>query len=246
MSNLQTHLCDNITIWNELTKFDYLLNTVQIVIQNYSVSTTIIFNKSEDLESFTNVIYEKYLQTMNNVEPHNNSLSLNFVSKNGPIYYFEKMSYPPNIEILEIMISTDPNTKYSFMNHHMIKLDNLPENLQQLKISSLFEIDLSNIPLSLILLDISQVYVKTNLENLPNNLQILYLPSNSHLDCDENYKSKCIEYSIYELDDLANLPNSLIEINFGLIKFKSINDLFDNFDKLIKVNKYFGVMNKVK
>jgi len=140
----------------------------------------------------------------------------------------ENLIFPSNVENIEIINNINYYNLLNISNISNIKLYNLSENLLQLKISSsgiLF--DLSNIPTSLFLLDVSECKLKLNFDYLPIGLKILYLPEFPILVKD-NYNYP------YNLSDLSNLPSSLIQINIGYsINFKSIDDLMKTFDKII-------------
>jgi len=221
-------MCNNKTIWNELIKCDYHLETIEITIGAKLFEINIIFDNYNDLDDFTNDIFNKYYYSINNVEPSNNSLLLNIF--HTTIDIFEKLNYPPNVNIIKIMVKSEIQNiiKSSF---YQIKLFNLPENLTQLKIVSLYPFDLYNLPTQIILLDIAESPCKFNLDYLPNSIKILYFPpivKTTHNN-NKNY--------FYKLHDLSNLPSGLIEINFGnLIIYKSIDELMEKFNKVFKLN----------
>lgn len=214
-------MCNNKTIWNILVKSEYQLKCIEITIGSKLLEIHIIFDNHNDLDNFTNNIFNKYYYSMNNIEPSNNSLLLNIF--HTTIDTFETLNYPPNVNIIKIMIKNEIQ-KLIKSPFYRIKLFNLPENLTQLKIVSLYPFDLSNLPTQIILLDIAESPCKFNIDYLPDSIQILYFPPIIKTICNDfNY--------FYKLSDLSNLPSSLIEINFGnFITYKSISELMENFN----------------
>jgi hypothetical protein len=220
------NLCDNKTIWNELVKSEYQLKLIEITIGAKLLEIHIIFDNHNDLDNFTNDIFNKYYHSMNNIEPSNNSLLLNIF--HTTIDTFETLNYPPNVNIIKIYKVNNQTSKLIKSSFYQIKLFNLPEKLTQLKIVSLYTFDLSNLPTQIILLDIAESPCKFNLDYLPDSIQILYFPpivKTIHNDF----------YYFYKLSDLSNLPSSLIELNFGnFIIYKSIGELMEKFNKDFK------------
>lgn len=207
-------MCDNKTIWDELVKSEYQLKLIEIIIEAKLVEIHIIFDNYCDLNNFTNDIFNKYFHSMNNIEISNNSLWINLF--HTTIDTFETLNYPSNVNMIKIMVKNEIQNliKSPF---YQTKLFNLPENLTQLKIISLYPFDLSNLPTQIILLDIEETECKFNLDYLPDSIQILYLPN-------------IITSKIYKLLDLSNLPSSLVEINFSnFIIYKSIDELMEKF-----------------
>jgi hypothetical protein len=214
-------MCDNKTIWDELVKSEYQLKLIEITIGAKLLEINIIFNNYNDLDDFTNYIFSKYYHSMNNIKPSNNSLLLNLF--HITIDIFETLNYPPNVNMIKIMVNNEIQ-KLIKSPFYYIKLFNLPTNLTQLKILSLYPFDLSNLPTTLILLDIQETECKFNLDYLPDSIQILCLPN-------------IITSKIYKLLDLSNLPSSLVEINFSnFIIYKSIGELMEKFNKDFKLN----------
>lgn len=222
-------MCDNKTIWDELVKSEYQLETIEIIIGAKLLEINIIFNNLNDLKNFTNDIFNKYYLLINNVELSNNSLLLNFF--HTTIDTFEKLNYPPNVNIIKIIVKKESiilNLIKSLF--YQIKLLNLPENLTQLKIISVYPLDLSNLPTQILLLDIADSPCKFNLDYLPEGVKIIYLPQIVNTTQKEFYY-------FYKLSDLSNLPSSLIEINFSNnIVYKSTNELMEKFNKDFKLN----------
>ena len=207
-------MCDNKTIWDELVKSEYQLKLIEIIIETKLLEIHIIFDNYCDLNNFTNDIFNKYFHSMNNIEISNNSLWINLF--HTTIDTFETLNYPSNVNMIKIMVKNEIQNliKSPF---YQTKLFNLPENLTQLKIISLYLFDLSNLPTQIILLDIEETECKFNLDYLPDSIQILYLPN-------------IITSKIYKLLDLSNLPSSLVEINFSnFIIYKSIDELMEKF-----------------
>lgn len=212
-------MCDNKTIWDELVKSEYQLKLIEIIIEAKLLEIHIIFDNYCDLNNFTNDIFNKYFHSMNNIEISNNSLWISF--NHTTIDTFETLNYPSNVNMIKIMVKNEIQNliKSPF---YQTKLFNLPENLTQLKIISLYPFDLSNLPTQIILLDIQETECKFNLDYLPDSIQILCLPN---IITSKNYK----------LLDLSNLPHSLVEINFGnFIIYKSIGELMEKFNKDFK------------
>lgn len=218
-------------IWNELAKNDYKIhhmiinvNYIQNNIYRNSLEIKIIFENYDLVEKFSNFVFKQYGIDIH-VNTWDNSFEIELKNKNisyVPNSIMENLTFPPNTENIEIIEYCAFDTEIS-----TIKLFNLPENLLQLKISSsniLF--DLSNIPSKLFLLDISGCANKLNLDYLPEGLKILYLPDLPYI------KQNDFNYS-YNLSDLSNLPNSLIEIIAGYLNFKSTKDLMKTFDEKI-------------
>lgn len=207
-------MCDNKTIWDELVKSEYQLKLIEIIIETKLLEIHIIFDNYCDLNNFTNDIFNKYFHSMNNIEISNNSLWINF--NHITIHTFETLNYPSNVNMIKILVNNE-TSKLIKSSFYKIKLFNLPTNLTQLKILSLYPFDLSNLPTTLILLDIEETECKFNLDYLPDSIQILYLPN-------------IITSKIYKLLDLSNLPSSLVEINFSnFIIYKSIDELMEKF-----------------
>lgn len=207
-------MCDNKTIWDELVKSEYQLKLIEIIIETKLLEIHIIFDNYCDLNNFTNDIFNKYFHSMNNIEISNNSLWINF--NHTTIHTFETLNYPSNVNMIKILVNNE-TSKLIKSSFYKIKLFNLPTNLTQLKILSLYPFDLSNLPTTLILLDIEETECKFNLDYLPDSIQILYLPN-------------IITSKIYKLLDLSNLPSSLVEINFSnFIIYKSIDELMEKF-----------------
>jgi hypothetical protein len=219
-------------IWNELVKTDYKINDMTVCI-NYnrknfhqnSLEIKIKFDNSKELEKFSNFVFIQYGIDIR-VDTFDNSfeIELKNLNSNNKINknLLENISFPLNVDsikIINFLINTTDQKTHN-------KLFNLPENLHQLKIFSLStSFDLSNLPISLILLDVCECEPKLNLDYLPCGLKVLYLPE-SPVILKDNFN-----YS-YNLSDLSNLPSSLIEINLGHIIFKSTNDLI----KTLKLN----------
>lgn len=218
-------MCDNKTIWNELVETNYQLETIEITIGTKLLEINIIFNNYNDLDDFTNDIFNKYYHSMNNINPSNNSLLLNLF--HTTIDTFETLNYPPNVNMIKIMVRNEIQ-KLIKSPFYQTKLFNLPTNLAQLKIVSKFPFDLSNLPTQIILLDIAESPCKFNLDYLPDSIQILYLPPVVKTTRNDfNY--------FYKLLDLSNLPSSLVEINLGnFIIYKSIGELMEKFNKDFK------------
>lgn len=217
-------MCDNKIIWDELVKSDYLLEMIEITIGTKLLEINVIFDNFDDLDKFTNYISNKYYYSMNNVEPSNNSLLINLFHKTIDI--FEMLNYPPNVNIIKIMVENDDEmTNFIKSPFYQIKLLNLPTNLIQLKIISKYSFNLSNLPTQLILLDLSESSCKFNLDYLPDSVQILYLPTLPMF-------KKIFKY-IYELKDLINLPSSLNKIYIGKnrnIVYNSAKELIENYN----------------
>lgn len=212
-------MTDNKTIWDELVKTDYQLESIEITIGSKILEICIIFNNLNDLDNFTNYIFTKYYYSINNVNISDYSFSLNLFYTT--IDTFEMLDYPSNVSIIKIYnnvcVKTLPETQI-----YSIKLLNLPPNLSQLKIISHNPFNLSNLPQQLILLDLAESPCKFNLDYLPNSIQILYLHNIYEI----------IQMKIYKLEDLSNLPSGLVEINFGNYKkYNSTDELMKKFNK---------------
>lgn len=198
------------------------INYVSNIVYRNILEIKIEFENYNIVDKFSNFIFKKYGFDIH-VYAYDNSFQIEL--KNTNITHvensiIENLTFPPNTENIEIIEDCffDPNIS-------TIKLFNLSENICQLKISSsniLF--DLSNLPSSLFLLDISECVNKLNLDYLTEGLKILYLPNFAYI------KKNNFDY-IYNLSDFLNLPNSLIEINIGNLKFKSTNDLIKHLMK---------------
>lgn len=216
-------MCDNKTIWNELVKSNYQLETIEITIGSKLLEINIIFDNYNNLDNFINYISKKYYCSVNNIEPSNNALLLNLFH-HTKIDTFETLNYPPNVNMIKIMVENEIQ-KLIKSPFYKIKLFNLPSNLTQLKIISLYPFDLSNLPTQIILLDIAESHCKFNLDYLPDSIQILYFPPIVEIIRNDFYY-------YYKLSDLSNLPSSLIELNFGnFIIYKSIGELMEKFNK---------------
>lgn len=228
------------TIWNEFIKLDCKINYINLeydytpgVICNDWYNIKIEFENYDMIENFSNMIFKKYGIDINvNIYDgtfeiqlkNSNSNSTNNINNS----ILENLIFPPNVETIEITHNYiyDRFNLFKFK-YPNIKLFNLPKNIHQLKIcsSSTTLFDLSNLPTSLILLDISGCESKLNLDYLPNGLKVLYLP---------NFLFPKNNYS-YNLSDLLNLPSSLIEINIGRVYcVNSVDDLIKKYDEKIK------------
>jgi hypothetical protein len=207
-------------IWRELVQTKYILSNIEIQIGLQTIAINITFNNYNDLSNFTNYIFNKYYQTLTNIDPYSKSLQLNLNINYYILDLFEILEYPSNINIMKIII--DSRTHNSIKSYKKsIKLNNLPSNLSQLKIISLVPFDLCNLPTQIFLLDISECECKLNLDYLPDSINILYLPELS-ITTDDYF---------YKLSDFENLPKSLIEINFGInIVYKSTKELMEKID----------------
>lgn len=209
-------------IWNELTKTDYKIDSITINICNSNSSLwynlleiKVKFEFFDDVNMFSNKIFKKYGIDIH-VDTYNYSFDVEL--KKSQYNMLDNLKFPSNVNSIKILsciiVCNESN---------VIKLFNLPENLCQLKIISLYQLfDLSNIPTNLILLDISECEQKINLDYLPEGLKILYLP--------EIKNNKPTNYII---NDLSNLPSSLIEINIGTIIFVSTKDLMKTFNEKV-------------
>lgn len=218
-------MCNNKTIWEELCKSNYQLESIEITIETKFLELNINFANSNDLDNFTNNIFNKYYQLLNNVELSNNLLLVNLFDTSNIVDLFETLNYPSNVKIIKIIVKNEIVNSIKSQNNS-IKLLNLPDNLSQLKIISIYPFDLSNLPIQIVLLDIVDSDCKFNLNYLPDSIQILYLPQINTLKLkDYNY--------FYKLSDLSNLPSSLVEINFGTntdIVYKSTSELMEKFN----------------
>lgn len=222
-------------IWNELAKFVYPIDSIKVEI-NYMpvdiyrncVNIDVWFKNFDDLEKFSTHVFKSYSIDIN-IDTHTKSFKIELKNLNNhntktDKNIFEKITFTPNVNWLEIVDKNFIPTKIS----HPVKLNNLPENLRELKIGSTnIVFDLSNLPMSIMLLDISFSNIKFNLDYLPEGLKILYLPNIP-------ISQKKYKY-LYELTDLMNLPSSLIEINIGCeIFFKSTKELMEKFNSTIE------------
>lgn len=211
-------------IWNELVKFKENIKYITMEIFTGFLDIEIIFDNNSELFS------KKIFEQINHILYINDStflLKLQITNESHIINLFEKLYYPPNVNTMIIVINTPFSEAISCV-YDCIKLLNLPECLEQLKIISSIPFDLSNLPTGLFLLDISESKCKFNLDYLPNSLKVLYLPELPLI------QSNKYQY-IYKLTNLSNLPSSLIEINIGTnrnIVWTSIEELIKNFDKI--------------
>lgn len=199
-------MCDNETIWIELVKTNYYLKSIEIEIHLCSIDMNIIFNNFNDLNNFKNMIFNKYYHCINNMDYSNNSLLLYLFVNNHVISFFESIQYPSHTNVIKIIINSN-TSKNILRDEKLIKLNNLPMCLLQLKIISNIAFDLTNLPNKLFLLDISECESKLNLNYLPDSIQILYLPPTT---MQNNTIFEHDKY-IYSFDDLSNLPSSLVK-----------------------------------
>jgi hypothetical protein len=213
-------------IWKELVQTKYILSNIEIQIEVQTIVINICFDNYVDLKNFENYIFNKYYQTLTNIEPYSKSLQLNLNINNYILDFFEILEYPSNTNILNIYIDSKTSNSIK-MYKNLINCNNFPSNLSQLKIISLVPFNLSNLPTQIFLLDISECECKLNLDYLPDSINILYLPKLPRIQ-------KINDKYFYKLSDLINLPKSLIEINFGINTnniYKSTKELIDLFIK---------------
>ena len=217
----------NFIIWNELHKSDYKIKDIEIIIYTKYIDIQTTFTDSSSLEHFSTKIFKQINYILNVNLNHNMfGLNLQMMNYNNIINLFENLNYPSNVNMMFIMIDTIISKSFLQMFNN-IKLYNLPEQLEELKITSHIPFDLSNLPTKMFLLDISASECKFNLDYLPESIKILYLPDLPVI-IQYNYKYQ------YELSDLLNLPSSLIEINIGTnrnLVYTSVKKLTENFQK---------------
>lgn len=228
-------------VWNELSKSVYLIDFIKaeinyIPIDRYhdAVNIDIQFKNFDDLEKFSTHIFKSYSIDIN-IDTYTKSFNIELKYLNNQYIktdknIFDKITFIPNVNQLNII-----NINFSYAKiSQPIKLNNLPENLKELKIvSTNVNFDLSNLPMSIILLDLSETNIKCNLDYLPEGLKILYLP-NIPMFVKKKYKYP------YELMDVMNLPSSLIAININNcgIFFKSNKELIKNFNSINLQKEY--------
>lgn len=201
-------MCDNKTLWNELIEFNSSFNEIELHINSRSIIISVKFDSDKDQINFCDKIFVKYNHIINSVR--SNELSFVFYCHifyageiQDTIKIFESLNFPSNVNMMKIMCGLE-------IDNDAIKLNNLPENLSQLKIISASSFDLSNLPTQIFLLDISESNCKFNLDYLPSSLKVLYLPF-MFLTNGNNYQNN----HSFKFEDFLNLPSSLTEINIG-------------------------------
>lgn len=210
---------DSNILWYELTKYNYIINILEIEIQLNNIQINIYFNNLDDIYDLVNCIYNKYYYKINNIEEYNNNILLNLSVKKNTIDFFEKLEYPKNVNSIKILIDSLSSKLVNDKYKNIINIPNLPINLYQLKIISNCIFNLSNLPLKLFLLDISECECKFCLDYLSNNLKILYLPSFKKFNSTNDY--------LYDFKDFENLPTSINEIVIDDFIFDSSVKLID-------------------
>lgn len=217
-------------IWNELVKINCEISHLTVYVNYFpfniyynSLEIKIKFENYDMIEKISNQIFKQYGIDIH-VDTYDNSFEIELKNSN-PTHQtnksiLENLSFPQDIDNIEIKNSF---VVADLLYNICIPLFNLPENLSQLKIFTLaMSFDLSNLPISLFLLDVSECRPKLNLDYLSNGLKVLYLPEPSN----SNY--------VYNLTNLSNLPSSLVEIYVGSVKFNSVGNLIETFDEKIK------------
>lgn len=214
-------------IWNELIQTNYSIEKINIHIFNYTnIGIEIKFVNLKDLIKLSEHIFNLiYISLIFDYTNNTTNLYLDIDLINKPY----NLSFPSNVNELELMINDDLSTNIKFVQNIFNLLKNLPENLYQLKINTSIPFDISNLPTKLFLLDITNSYYKFDINYLPNSIKILYLPSINLY----KIKSQNSEY-IYKLDDFMNLPTSINEINFGEVCIISNKKIIDKIYDLLK------------
>jgi hypothetical protein len=231
-------------IYKEIINLDYQITNIIVYLFNNKkiITLEIFFEKDSELFDFTEYLFKKNLPL--NSDPHEKSITVSLhtyantltntltnTNKTYWDYILTELFYPSNTNSMIFKIDKEISNP-----DELIKLTNIPEKLSQLSIESTVPVDLTNLPGSLRLLDLSQSRCSFNLDYLPESLQILYLPRVvDYRSCVYYYINKHNKYKYYYTpEQLSNLPTGLNCIYLNHIRFDSVNNLIHNFDDKIK------------
>lgn len=195
-------------IWYKLIEQNYQIEKITISTDKFS-SIEIIFLNVCDLEKFRQLIFDfMYWDIFTTC----NLTQLTLFVKID-LDFFSRMDYPKFTKQLLLFNSID--------SENVISLGLLSSVLEKIIIISKVPFDLTNLPNQLVFLDLSGCtgLRKFNFDYLPESLKILKL----------SYTDGQNKNSIYDLNDLQNLPSSLNEIYIGNKFFCSTKDVLKNY-----------------
>lgn len=220
INRLKIKFTENISVleieFDEITYYDKYLKLFK---DANSIHTELSQNKLQQTELFT--ITFKIKKTLETLEAtfklSSNNINQEWIMQN----------LPPNVIVMEY----DRKVKHKFM------LDKLPRNLNSLIITESFPSNLKMLPKNLKKLNLYNcLYVKHNLDNLPDKIEILILPED---ECE--IVKKYSETRTYQDYDFMCLPHSINTICYGRLKMN--RNQLDDFEYLY-YDKYNNTFNK--
>lgn len=197
-------------IYDKLLLENYAINDVVVHFDKNFAQFTIEFEKISDLNNFLQKMHNMNIYSSSN---YNDSemITMSVKYKNNLIESFENLRFPQNTK--QIRLFVDGNRHINI--NTMLRLNNLPSNLDSLIIASFFQINLDNLPSSIKTLNLKDSFFKFNLDYLPESIEKLHLPS----------------YGIaYELDEIQNFPKSIKKIYY--------KDIYYSLNEFIEYNSY--------
>lgn len=197
----------NTQIYNKIIENDYQIYNLNLIITNLELEISFKLSFENELKKFELILRQMNLQIYEYIDLYNDCIKINLKKSSIDINNFKW------IKVQNIQINNWSN------DYNLIKLNNLPKELKKLVISSSYPFDISNLPIGLVELDLSDSSYKFNLDNLPENLKLL------KVDC--NYIGK----KIYNVDDFANLPKKLKRINLRDKVYTSVEQIIENYEK---------------
>lgn len=215
----------NKKIYDEILNCEYQIDKITVTIDSKKkfITLNIFFQNESELVDLIKNLSKKNLEL--NSDMYNNSIIITLIIDKDESYLnfiSTKLFFPPNTTSIEYIINLLRKDEKSH-----IKINNLPEKLFQLKITSEILFDLSVLPSHIKILNLFETNFILNLNYLPDSIETLYLP-NPCMSKKLNFKKR------YETTDLMNLPSSIKEIYVGYKKYNSVENLIKNFSDLEK------------
>lgn len=207
--------------WKKIVNINYPVKQLYVEVQSNQLEIDIKFNDNKEYFDFLKKLYSLQPYSFTDSDTNCDSLLIYIPSDNIEelAKYFP---FPSNIKNIIIRTKLEKTLQAK-----QIDFLNLPAGLENLTLIKQGDINfkLTNCPINLSTLDVSNVAEKINLSYLPNGLKNLYLP-NSYLSLENKY------YYIYTYEELYNLPSSLVNIIIGKKKFNSVETLLENYSKI--------------
>jgi hypothetical protein len=205
--------------WKKIVDINYPVKQLYVGVKSNQLEIDIKFNNNKEYFNFLKKLHSSHSFT--DSDTNCDSLLIYIPSDNIEelVKYFP---FPSNIKNIIIRTKLEKTLQAK-----QIDFLNLPAGLENLTLIKQGDMNfkLTNCPINLSTLDVSNVAEKINLSYLPNGLENLYLP-NSYLSLENKY------YYIYTYEELYNLPSSLVNIIIGKKKFNSVEILLENYSKI--------------